>query len=133
MFIRDFFRTQKRLNAINDQLFAWESGALDVTFADSSEWLNFVLYAKQFDKGPLWKSKNIILEKHNQYKSYHFDYAPNIRPFYQPLHGTLIQFDLSIKLPNVLICRPNYRRRLIYKICNLPPLFFQLVQKPKFG
>ena len=89
----------KQLKALDSQIWAWESGAQDVKYADENSWLNLVIYGKQLGNRYLWAPKNVTLETHEDYKSYNFIYAPIYHIAFGRIRGIVLQFKENFRVP----------------------------------
>ncbi|MEM8857782.1 MAG: hypothetical protein AAGD96_05650 [Chloroflexota bacterium] len=70
----NFFILRSKLRDLDSKVWALESGAGKVTLNQRDNWLEIILSDHNMGMGILRRPKNVIIEKHEQYKAYIFDH-----------------------------------------------------------
>ena len=85
-------RRRKKLRDLEQQIWAWESGPLDVSLSPANNWLDYMILNQGLGYRLFGSSKDVVIEKHRAYKSYFFNYKSFFPFFGSPVRGVLIQF-----------------------------------------
>ena len=85
-------RHRKKLRDLDQQIWAWESGALDVSLSPANNWLDYMIRNQGLGYRLFGSSKDVIIEKHEAYRSYFFTYKSLLPLVGRPVQGMIIQF-----------------------------------------
>ncbi|MEM9776772.1 MAG: hypothetical protein AAF902_19485 [Chloroflexota bacterium] len=107
----NFFSLRRRMRDVDSKVWALESGADKVTLNRRDNWLEIVLNDQNIGMGILRRPKNVIIENHEQYKAYVFDYPRRFSVGKPDVKGIVMQLYTGYVPDFILFQDENWAQR----------------------